>query len=92
MRHASHMTLSKSARRDCFSEAEAAEALGITVVQLHHLLDRFVFNEGTRRPANIEFTASDLVLLAYWNKGSRPGSEPHGRDNVVSIENRKRDP
>jgi len=79
------MTLLKVARRDSFSEAEAAQSLGITTFELHQLLDRFIFNEGTPRPANIEFTSSDLLLLAYWNEESNEPAEKKSCSNVISI-------
>ncbi len=58
----------KRSANDQYSEAEAADMLGITVSRLHELLDEHVFNEGSRRPASIEFTTSDLLLLNYWQK------------------------
>ena len=88
MRHATHMTLSKAVSKDYFSEAEAAKALGITVARLHYLLDHYVFNEGSRRPANIEFTSSELTLLSYWNKESSTTGD-RARDNVIPIDGHK---
>jgi hypothetical protein len=87
MRYASHMTLSKAVTADYFSEAEAAQALGITIVRLHYLLDHYVFNDGSRRPPNIEFTSIELILLSYWNKESRCSDRT--RDNVIAIDDRK---
>lgn len=58
-----------------YTEAEAAQALGISLERLYHLLDQYVFNEGGPRPSDIEFADSDLLLLNYWNQGS---------DSVVS--------
>jgi hypothetical protein len=46
-----------------------------------------VFNVGTSRPANIEFNASDLLLLSYWSRDSNNG--PESRDNVISIDDYK---
>ena len=83
------MTLPKPVSKDCFSEADAAKTLGITIARLHQILDQFVFNEGTRRPANIEFAASDLLLLAYWSRESRNSSEPKPPGNVISIDQHK---
>lgn len=88
MRQALHMTLTKAISKDYYSELEAAQALGITLARLHYLLDRYIFNDGGRRPANIEFTSSELVLLAYWNKESRAAGEGP-RDNVISIDEHK---
>jgi hypothetical protein len=53
--------------KEFYSETEAAEAVGISVARLHELLDRYVFTGGNQRPTSIEFTASDLLLLGYWN-------------------------
>ena len=54
--------------RDHYSEQEAADWLGISVARLHLLLDQNVFNDGTPRPANIELTTPELLLLQFWNK------------------------
>jgi hypothetical protein len=32
---------------------------------LHTILDKHIFNDGTPRPANVEFTSSDLLMIAY---------------------------
>ncbi len=55
-----------------YSETEAAAALGISVSRLRELLDRYVFTSGNTRPASIEFTSSDLLLLGYWNNLAQP--------------------
>ena len=82
------MTLAKAVPKDYYSEAEAAHMLGISVAKLHLLLDQYVFNVGTPRPPNIEFTSGELLLLSYWNKeSSNSGSEP--RPNVVAINDYK---
>jgi hypothetical protein len=54
--------------KEFYSEAEAAAALGISLARLHLLLDENVFNDGGARPKNIELTASDLLLLQFWNR------------------------
>jgi len=33
---------------------------------LHVILDAHIFNDGTPRPENVEFTSSDLLMIAYW--------------------------
>jgi len=82
------MTLAKVVTKEYYSEAEAARVLGISIARLHQLLDHYVFNVGTSRPPNIEFTSSELLLLSYWNKeSSSSGTEP--RPNVVAIDNYK---
>ena len=64
------MSKLKSTSQELYSETEAAAALGISIPRLHDLLDRYVFTGGNIRPASIEFTASDLLLLGYWNTSS----------------------
>jgi hypothetical protein len=82
------MTLAKAVTKDHYSEAEAARVLGISIARLHQLLDQYVFNVGSVRPPDIEFTSSELLLLSYWSKeSSSPGAEP--RPNVVSIDDYK---
>jgi hypothetical protein len=82
------MTLPKAVAKDYYSEAEAAHTLGISIARLHQLLDQYVFNVGTPRPPNIEFTSGELLLLSYWYKESpSTGAEP--RQNVVVIDDYK---
>ncbi len=82
------MTLAKVVSKDYYSEAEAARVLGISIARLHQLLDQYVFNVGTPRPPNIEFTSGELLLLSYWNKESAStGSET--RQNVIAIDEYK---
>lgn len=52
-----------------FTEQEAAERLGISLEQLHHLLDQHVFNDGGSRPQECLFRATDLHLLSFWLRG-----------------------
>ena len=54
--------------KDYFSEAEAAGYLDISIGELHSLLDEHIFNDGTQRPADLNFCESDLVLLGFWKK------------------------
>jgi hypothetical protein len=82
------MTLPKLVSKDHYSEAEAARILGVSIARLHQLLDHHVFNVGSRRPPDIEFTSSDIVLLSYWNKeSSGSGLEPSQK--VIPIDNYK---
>jgi hypothetical protein len=60
------MYIAKQSAKQLYNEKEAAEALGVSVSLLHTVLDENIFNQGTPRPENIEFTASDLLLLGYW--------------------------
>lgn len=62
------MNTSSTSIKELYTESEAAEVLGISIARLHQLLDRHVFNQGSARPVDIEFTSSDLLLLSYWAK------------------------
>lgn len=64
------MSKLKRTTQELYSETEAAAALGISITRLHELLDQNVFTCGAMRPAAIEFTASDLLLLGYWNNSA----------------------
>ena len=59
--------------KESYSEVEAAAAVGISVARLRELLDRYVFTGLNPRPASIEFTSSDLLLLGYWNHRTERG-------------------
>jgi hypothetical protein len=56
----------KTPAKHLYSEREASEALGIALPLLHIILDQHIFNDGTPRPANVEFTSSDLLMISYW--------------------------
>jgi hypothetical protein len=73
MRHMSNLNRSS---RELYSEMEAAAALGISIARLHELLDRYIFTVANTRPQSIEFTASDLLLLGYWNNLAPPEPDP----------------
>ena len=64
------MSKLKRTSQELYSEMEAAAALGISIARLHELLDQYVFTGGNMRPAAIEFTSSDLLLLGYWNSSA----------------------
>jgi hypothetical protein len=61
-----------------YSEAEAARSLCITLEALHQILDEHVFNDEHARPAVLEFTHAELLLLSVW-------AEPVRGGNVVSM-------
>jgi hypothetical protein len=63
------MRISRQANQ-LYSEAEAAKALGISIFRLHNLLDEHVFNDGTPRPPEVSFEASDLLLLGFWHRST----------------------
>jgi hypothetical protein len=56
--------------QEYYTQAEAAEVLGISITRLQYLLDEHVFNEGTRRPEEITITYSDLLLLGFWQRST----------------------
>jgi len=56
--------------KESYTEAEAANTLGISVSRLHLLLDENVFNDGSLRPENLVFRPSDVVLLGFWHRTS----------------------
>lgn len=55
---------------DYYSEAEAAQMLGISISRLHMLLDENVFNDGSKRPQDLKLLPSDLLLLEFWNRST----------------------
>ena len=57
-------------QKESYTEAEAATTLGISVTRLYLLLDENVFNDGSSRPQNLTFRASDLVLIGFWHRTS----------------------
>ncbi len=60
-----------SAAEDEFlTEREAADLLGITIERLHFLLDENVFNDGSKRPTDLELHRSDIVLLEFWDRST----------------------
>ena len=71
------LTLKKPTKQ-YYSEVEAAHTLGISVEALYELLDKHIFNLEHSRPAVLEFTHAELLLLSVWAKPAR------GR-NVVNI-------
>jgi len=58
--------------KEFYTEEEAAAELKISVDRLHHLLDRKLFNDGTRRPESVSFQSTDLILLRFWLEQDQP--------------------
>lgn len=56
--------------KEFYTESEAARYLNISVIELHSLLDQYIFNDGHHRPENLSFCEADLVLLGFWNRGN----------------------
>lgn len=75
----------KRSTKELYNEAEAATALGISVIRLHELLDQYIFTSGVQRPHALQFTSNDLLLLSYWsNDAKRPSSH-----EVITMPKRK---
>lgn len=66
-----HMRNLKASNHELYSESQAAELLGITVARLHQLLDENIFNDGTPRPADLDFTTGELLLINFWHLAPR---------------------
>ena len=64
------MGIAKDRELDCYTEAEAAKMIGISISRLHMLLDEHIFNDGTTRPADLQLRSSDIVLIAFWNRST----------------------
>lgn len=54
--------------KSLYTEAEAADFLGISLTRLHMILDENLFNDGGERPADVCFQPADLVLLSFWHR------------------------
>jgi hypothetical protein len=63
----SFMRLLKS-DKESYSEMEAAEALGMSMERLHLLLNENVFNDGSPKPQQLNFRATDLILIEFWDR------------------------
>lgn len=59
-----------AAEDEFFTEQEAADLLGITLERLHFLLDKNVFNDGSKRPNELELHRSDIVLVQFWDRST----------------------
>ena len=58
--------------KDCYTAAEAAAELNISVERLNLLLDRKLFNDGSGRPSTLSFQSTDLILLRFWIEQDQP--------------------
>lgn len=57
--------------KEFYTETEAAQALGISMARLHHLLDEHLFDDATPRPEEgVTFRPSDLVVLGFWHRST----------------------
>jgi hypothetical protein len=57
--------------KDFYTELEAADELNISVLQLHSLLDEYIFNDANPRPRELSFCGADIILLGFWSKGKQ---------------------
>jgi hypothetical protein len=57
-----------------YSETEAAHSLCISVEALHELLDRHIFTSEHPRPAVLDFSHAELLLLSVWAEPKRGGN------------------
>jgi hypothetical protein len=80
------MTKPNRPLKETYTEAEAAASLGITIASLHQILDQHIFLSGNPRPASIEFTYTDLLLLSFWSKS---GTLPLSDRRILSMPRRK---
>ncbi|MGZ4789847.1 MAG: hypothetical protein ACXVZV_01320 [Terriglobales bacterium] len=64
------MRIAKDRDIDSYTEAEAAEMIGISISRLHMLLDEHIFNDGSARPPDLHLRSSDIVLIAFWNRST----------------------
>jgi hypothetical protein len=75
----------KRSNKELYNEVEAASTLGVSLARLHQLLDQYIFTNGSQRPQSVQFTASDLLLLSYWNNDAKR-SDAH---EVITMPKRK---
>jgi hypothetical protein len=61
-----------------YNETEAAHSLCISVAALHALLDKHIFNAEHPRPAVLDFSHAELLLLSVW-------AEPKRGCNVLAM-------
>ena len=69
----------KKPMKQYYSEVEAAHALCISLEALHEILDQHVFSAEHPRPAVLEITHAELLLLSVWG-------EPERGANVVTMQ------
>jgi len=71
----------KKPMKQYYTEAEAAHTLCISVEALHAILDQHVFTPEHPRPAVLELTHAEMLLLSVW-------AEPERGRNVVAMPSR----
>jgi hypothetical protein len=66
-----------------YTETEAAHALCISLGALHEILDKHVFSPDHARPAVLEITHAELLLLSVWAEPEIGRS--NNNSNVVAM-------
>jgi hypothetical protein len=61
------MAIPTNAKKEYYTEAEAAQALNISLPRLRQLLNEHVFNDGKARPEQLSLRLSDVILLEFWD-------------------------
>ncbi len=64
------MVIPSNVKKEFYTEAEAAQALNITLGRLRQLLDEHVFNDGKARPEQLNLRLSDVILLEFWDRST----------------------
>jgi hypothetical protein len=64
------MAIPSNAKKDYYTELEAAQALNISLPRLRQLLDEHVFNDGKPRPEQLSFRLADIILLEFWDRST----------------------
>jgi hypothetical protein len=68
----------KKPTKQYYTEAEAAHALCISSESLRTILDKHIFNSEHPRPAVLEFTHAELLLISVW-------AEPERGRNILAM-------
>ncbi len=64
------MAIPTNAKKEYYTEMEAAQVLNISLLRLRQLLDEHVFNDGKPRPDQLSFRLSDIILLEFWDRST----------------------
>ena len=64
------MAIPTNAKKESYTEMEAAQVLSISLIRLRQLLDEHVFNDGKPRPEQLSFRLSDIILLEFWDRST----------------------
>ena len=64
------MPIPSNAKKEQYTEVEAAQELNISLGRLRQLLNEHVFNDGKPRPETLTFRLSDIILLEFWDRST----------------------